>query len=610
MGWGSLRAPGALLMMGVGVMAVGGCGGSPKAPLSATAYVDTIPLPRDTMTFRTTEPGRYGGRFVLAQTAAPKTFNAPMANETSSTDITQILFTGLAGYDNARQVDTPLLAKRWDISPDGTTWTFHLRRGARFSDGHPITSEDVLFGFQIVYDDKLHPSLQDLLMIDGQRFDVSAPDSFTVVVHSPRPYALMLPAVGAIRILPKHRLEAAYRNGSFESAYSVNTPPESLVTSGPWTLKRYVPGEKVVLTRNPYWFGVDRQGKRLPYLDELTFLIVPDQNTAALKFQAGEVDGLDDVKPEDYRSYADGQAAGHYTLYDLGPSLNTNFMFFNLNRVREATPGHRLGDPCLEPFKFAWFRDVRFRRAVSMAIDRDAIIRSVYFGDAVKVWATLTPGNRLWSDSTLTGADYDPAAARALLAGMGFRDRDGDGVIEDAQGHPVSFSIKTNGSNVVRIAMLNFMRDDLAKIGIRVIPAPVEFKSLIVNIRNDFQYDAALLGLGSAVPPDPGMGQNVYKSSGLTHYWSIKQPKPETEAEAEIDRLIQANVLTTDMAERHRTYNQISRIWNQQVFTIWLPSARVKIPVRNRFGNLEPSAVPHRILWNIDCVFAKPGARR
>jgi len=157
--------------------------------------------------------------------------------------------------------------------------------------------------------------------------------------------------------------------------------------------------------------------------------------------------------------------------------------------------------------------------------------------------------------------------------------------------------------------MCNFIKDDLAKVGIRCTPTPVEFNTLITNLREDFQYESILLGLQSGVPPDPGMGQNVWRSSGLTHYWNIKQPKPETAAEAEIDKLMSENVATIDTTIRHKTWNRIQDLVNQQAFVIWLPTLEVKVPVRNRFGNLHPTVIPHRILWNIDQVYVKSHAQ-
>jgi peptide/nickel transport system substrate-binding protein len=585
------------------VVGAAGCGSKGGA---GVAWHDTNPLPADAMTVPVEQVGSYGGRFVIAQTSAPKTFNAIMANETSSTDLTQLLFTTLADFNNLTQKDIPMLAKTWDVSPDNLTWTWHLRRGARFSDGHPLTAEDVLFSFEVCYDDTLHPSIQDLIKVSGKKFELSAPDSYTVVMKIASPYALMVPACGSVRIMPKHVLEPAYRSGHFAAAYVVSMNPDSVVTSGPWRVKSYAPNEKTVLARNPYWFGVDTGGHRLPYLDELVFLIVPDQNTAALKFQSGELDGLDDVKPEDYKSYTDNQAKGDYTLYDLGPSLNTNFFWFNLNKVHTASPGKKVGATQVDALHYSWFSNPNFRKAVSMAVDRDAIIKSVLFGEAVKNWSQSTPGNKLWYSPDVTHYDYDPDQAKKLLAGMGWKDKNGDGILEDTKGNPIRFSLKTNSGNTLRVSMCNFIKDDLAKVGIECTPAPVEFNTLITNLREDFQYESILLGLQSGVPPDPGMGQNVWKSSGLTHYWNIKQPHPETPAEAEVDKLIGENVATNDSTIRHTTWKRIQDITNEQAFIIWLPTLKVKIPVRNQFGNVRPTVIPHRILWNVDQIFAKP----
>jgi peptide/nickel transport system substrate-binding protein len=596
------------VLLGAALCAAG-CGG--RVGNATSTYRDPHPLPLDTLTVDLPEIGTHGGRFVLAQTNPPRTFNSVMANEASSFDVTDgRLYATLAEFNSVTETMMPQLAKGWEISPDGRVSTWHLRRGAAFSDGHPITSDDVLFSFQLYMDDSLHVSMYDFFKPYKQKFKLSAPDSYTVVIETAGPYAMLVPVVGSVYIHPKHMLEAAYRNGTFSSAYNVGTPPESVVTSGPWKLKQYVPSEKTVLTRNPYWCGVDVRGQRLPYLDELVFLNVPDQNTAALKFEAGEVDALDDVKPENYQTYATGQERGNFTFHDLGPALNTNFFWFNLNRVRDGKAGKRIGSTYVDPVKYSWFSNRDFRRAVSKAVDRDAIIKSVYYGHAVKNWSTMTPGNKTWHTPETVHYDYDPEGAKRLIAGLGWKDTNGDGYVEDAKGNTIRFSIKTNSSNVMRVASANFIKDDLAKIGIQVDATPIEFNSLISNLRTDFQYESILLGLQSGTPPDPGMSQNVYRSSGLTHYWNIKQQKPETAAEARVDALVEQNVTTMDMAERKRTWAEIQNLINQECFITWLPVMVYKVPIRNRFGNIHPTVIPHRIIWNIDKVFVKSNRAR
>ena len=592
------------------VMVVTGC--RRRAAEEVAEYNDPHPLPEDPLIVDAPSIGKHGGRFVFAETGNPRTFNGMMANETSSTDITtRNLFTTLVDYDNGTQKFVPMLAKSWEVAADGLTWTFHLRRGAKFSDGHPMTSEDVLFSAQVALDPVLHPAVQDQLKVDGKPLQFSAPDPHTIIVRTPSPLGTMLISIGVLEIYPKHIAEPVFKSGNFASMYNVSTPPNQIVTSGPWKVEQYVPGEKTVLTRNPYWFGVDKAGNRLPYLNEIVFLVVPDQDAADLKFRAGELDALDNIKPENYRYYEDNQARGNYTLHSLGPENNSRFFWVNLNKVQpplkgETLPrGKRVGDSYVEPAKYALFSNPVFRRAVSMAIDRDAIIRSVFYGEGSKSWSISGPSNKEWHTPDLVHYDYNVAESRRLLASIGLKDANGDGVLEDAKGNVVGFQLKTNADNVMRVATANFIKDDLAKVGIRVTLTPMDFNSIITNIRNDLQYEAVLLGTQSGVPPDPANAQNLLRSSGISHYWFVRQQKPASPEEAEIDRLVNQLVASLDLAERKAIWKQIQNLWNEQAWTIWLPILNVKIPMSNRFANAQPSIMAHRLIWNIDRVYVK-----
>jgi peptide/nickel transport system substrate-binding protein len=601
------------LFAGLLLIALTASTGCRRMANDAVAYKDEIPPPAEPLIKQLPEVGRYGGRFVLGETNNPKTFNAMMATETSSTDITDRLFGFLVDFNLATQEYEPGIAKSWDVAPDGVTWTFHLRRGAAFSDGHPITAEDVLFSFEVVYDRTLHPAMQEMLQTEGKNFTVTAPDQYTVVLHTGKPHAGLLDALtpGSLPIMPKHVLEEPYKNGTFAAAYTVSTPPEKLVTSGAWKLAQHVTNEKTVLVRNPYHYAFDQNRQRLPYLDELVLLVVPDQDAADLKFRAGGVDAVDDVKPENYRWYEENQEKGNFTLYDVGASQATHLMWFNLNKaqppVRGTRPTHgkRVGEPFVDPVKYEWFNNPNFRRAVSMAIDREALIRGAFFGYGEKNWSQSTSSNKTWYTPDVVKHDYNPAQAKRLLAGMGFRDTNGDGILEDARGNQVSFMLKTNSSNALRVSMANFIRDDLAKVGIGMTLTPIDFNTFITNIISDFQYEAGLLGFQSSVPPTPFGGQNVWRSSGESHQWFIRQQTPATESEARIDRALDEMLTSQDRQLQKARWKEIQDIINDQAWFIWLPIQRIKVPVSNRFGNLHPSVMAHRILWNIDRVFLK-----
>ena len=215
------------------------------------------------------------------------------------------------------------------------------------------------------------------------------------------------------------------------------------------------------------------------------------------------------------------------------------------------------------------------------------------------------PSNKEWYTPDIPHYDYNLAESKRLLASIGFKDGNGDGVLEDTRGNEIAFQLKTNADNTMRVATANFIRDDLAKVGIRVILSPIDFNSLISNLRNDLQYEAILLGSQSGVPPDPANAQNLLRSSGLSHYFFVKQQKPWTAEEARIDQLLDKLVTTLDMArakgDLERDPDHLERAGLVRVAA----DSQREASVSDRFGNVQPSVMAHRILWNIDRVFVK-----
>src|SRR2546430_12904455 len=173
----------------------------------------------------------------------------------------------------------------------------------------------------------------------------------------------------------------------------------------------------------------------------------------------------------------------------------------------------------------------------------------------------MPQGNARWYDPTITGPDYDPERAKALFDGLGLKDRNGDGVREDAAGHPVSFSMIYNADNKLRQSMAALLQDDLAKVGIKMVPSGIDFNTLLTKTRSDHQYEACLGGLGSGVPADPGMGPNFWKSTGLTHYWDNAQPEgqPDTPVEARFDSLFARNLATVNLAQRKAAFHDLAQ---------------------------------------------------
>ena len=322
------------------VLAVAAAPGCRRTATDAVAYKDEIPPPAEPLIKQLPSVGRYGGRFVLGRDKQSE----DVQRDDGERDVVDrhhrspVRMLRWCDMTTATQQFEPELAKSWDVAPDGVTWTFHLRKGAAFSDGHPMTAEDVLFSFQVAYDKNLHPGHSGHVEDRRGGFQGLGAGSVHVVINTLKPHAALLDALcqGGLSIIPKHVLEEPFQEGTFAAAYNVATPPDQLVAGGAWRLVQYVPGEKTVLGRNPYYFGFDQHNQRLPYLDEVVFLIVPDQDAADLKFRSGGLDGLNDVKPENYRWYEEHQKKGNFTLHDLGPSQSSNFLWFNLNEGAAA----------------------------------------------------------------------------------------------------------------------------------------------------------------------------------------------------------------------------------------------------------------------------------
>ena len=244
--------------------------------------------------------GRYGGRLVIGQRSEPKTLNPVTATDAISREVFERLHADLIEINRASQKTEPALAKSWKISPDGRSFTLKLRQGIRFSDGQPFDADDVVFSFTVYLDEAVNSQQRDLLIIDGKPLTVTKIDPYTVQFTLPRPYAAAERLFDSFAILPRHILEGPYHAGKFLQTGSLNTPPGDLVGLGPFRVKSYLPGQRIVLERNPYYWKVDPQNRRLPYLDELVFLFVGSEDAQVMRFEAGETDMINRLSSENY----------------------------------------------------------------------------------------------------------------------------------------------------------------------------------------------------------------------------------------------------------------------------------------------------------------------
>lgn len=589
----------ALAPWALALLLAGGCGGT---HVSNTRFQDPNPIPEGAEVVPIN--GHHGGRLVYATISEPKTFNPVIANETSSTDVLDgPVYSGLVEFDNEKQVIKPGLAESWERSADGRQWTFHLRKGVRWSDGEPFSVDDVIFTSKVIYDEKVAASVRELIKAEGKPWQWEKVDSLTLRVTLPAPYGPVLEVIGSVYIVPKHKLEAAYTEGRFEQMLGINAKPEDIVGTGPYRVAEFRPGESCVLKRNPHYWKVDQNHQRLPYFDDVVFVACPDYNASYLKFQSGDSDIQDPVRPEDAPSLEDDQKRGNFTLYNLGPDIATNFLWFNLNPGKDKD-----GKPFLEPYKLAWFKDVRFRRAVSHAMDREGMIRTALQGRGNAQYGLITTANKRWYDPNVPKFEYDPEKAKSLLDEMGLKDRNGDGVREDASGHKVEFVLYTNSENTIRKNLGQVAKDCLTKVGISCVFQPIEFNTLISHIRDDHKYDSIILGLTGGVPPDPALSQNVYRSSGVTHQWYPQEKTPATPAEAQVDKLMDVVVQEPDSVKRKAAFDKVQEILADQQFTVGLAREPLLVAVRNRVKGVRPSVLRLHVMFNLEELYEDKGS--
>jgi peptide/nickel transport system substrate-binding protein len=547
-----------------------------------------------------TPVGNFGGSLVVLERAEPKTLNPVTALDAPSRDVIRRMIADLITINRHTLETEPGLAKSWTISKDGREFVLELRRGLRFSDGQPMDADDVVFTFQVYLDESVHSPQRDLLIIGGQPIAVEKIDPVRVRFRLAQPYAAAERLFDSLAILPRHVLEKPWREGKLAQAWSVNVTPGAIAGMGPFRLKEYVPGEKMVLEKNPYYWKADRNGNRLPYLDRLEFRFVPSEDTQVVRYLSGEADVLNRVGFRNFELLRQDARTKGDQLADAGPGLEYNFLFFNLGTVDAQKFPEIAG-------RQAWFRDIEFRRAVSLALDRDAIVRLTYGGHASPLWGHVTPANRAWLNVGLPTPSQSVEKARRLLENRGFH-WNSDGTLTDPSGKPIEFSIVVSSSSPERVQMATIVQDDLKKLGMRVQVVSLEFRALIDRVLNSRQYEACILGLVSG-DADPNPEMNVWLSSGGSHLWNPSQEKPMTSWEAEIDGLMRQQMTTLDHAQRKRLYDRVQQIASDNLPLICLASPNILVAARKNLGNFQPAAVDHYTLWNVEQLYWRGASR-
>ena len=504
-------------------------------------------------------------RFYLG--SDPKTFNPALVADDASETIRYLTGGVLLRLNRQTQQVESELAAAWRVSKDGKTITFQLRNGVRFSDGTPFSAQDVKYTMDALMDPALHSPTGDAFR--------SGPGKLTSVVLTADRISLTFPA-------PVAGLEKLFDQVAIVSA---NSPKKEMAALGPFYVADYKPGAYIALRRNPNYWKHDDAGHPLPYLDGVKLEIQANHDIEMLKFSRNEIHLINSMDA-DYFDRIAQVAPGK--VRDAGPSLDSEQMWFN------QVPGAPIA-----AFKLEWFQSRNFRRAVSAAINRSDLCKVVYGGHAVPARGPVSPANKFWFDAQLPQARFDPSYALQLLREDGFRLTAGK--LVDRGGHPVEFSIVTNAGNRTRERTATMIQADLRAIGITVNVVTLDFPSLIQRISENFNYEAALLGMTN-LELDPNAQMNVWLSSSDEHQWNPRQKTPATPWEAEIDRLMRAQASALDDKTRKKNFDRVQEIVAEQAPFLYLVNKNALVGVSPILQGVVPVAARPQTYWNIERI--------
>ena len=534
----------------------------------------------------------------------PKTFNAALSSE--SPNIFGYTYEGLLTQNPIDGKIEGVLAQSWEISPDKTKITFTMREGLKWSDGQPLTVDDVVFTYNDIYlNENIPTDTRDVLRVGKDRKlpTVKKIDNRRVEFSVPEPFRPFLLNTGA-SILPAHILEKSVKTKNkdgkleFLSKWGVDTPPEQLIVNGPYKLERYDTSQRVIFRRNPYYWRKDAQGKPQPYIERIVWQIVESTDTSLLQFRSGDLDTIG-VSPDYFSLLKVQEKQGNFRIYNGGPSSSTSFISFNLNK------GKRKNQPLVDPIKSKWFNNVQFRQAVAYAIDRQTMLNNTFRGLGTPQDSPISVQSPyfLSPEQGLKVYKYNPDKAKELLIKAGFKYNEKNLLVDD-QDNEVRFALLTNAGNKIRESMGSQIKQDLSKIGIQVDFTPLAWNTFIDKLSNTLDWDACLIGLTGGLEPNDGA--NVWSPQGGLHMFNQKPQAGQkpiegwevADWEKKIDELYIQGAQEFDEVKLKEIYGESQQLTQEYLPFIYLVNSYSLSAVRNRFEGIKFSALGGAF-WNI-----------
>ncbi len=545
-------------------------------------------------------------QLVYSIPADPKTFNYALSNE--SPNIFGPTYEGLITENGVNGKIEPDLAESWEISQDKQRIVFTLREGLKWSDGEPLTADDVVFTFNDIYFNQRIPTdIRDVLQIGKSRAlpKVRKLDNRRVEFTVPEPFAPFLRTAGEAVILPEHALHesvmAKDRDGKpqFLSTWGTDTEPAKIIVNGPYQLESYTPSQRVTFRRNPHYWRRDAQGNLQPYIERMVWQIVENRDTALMQFRSEGLDILE-IGASSFALLKHEEERGKFNIYNGGPDTGSIFICFNLNK------GSRNGRPLVDPIKSRWFNNVAFRQAIAYAIDRRTMINNTLrgLGELQNSPIQVQSPYYLSPKEGLKVYDYNPERAKQLLLGAGFK-YDNKGQLLDADGNRVRFTLLSSAGSATGDTVGSQMKGDLSKIGIQLDFHPISFSVLGDELTNTLEWES-YFGATTSGGIDPNGSANFWSPDGQFHPFNQKplpgqppiQGREVADWEAEIGRLYIKGATEIDEAKRKAIYGDTQRITQEYLPLIYLFTPLSLTAVRDHIQGVKYSALGGA-LWNM-----------
>ncbi len=545
-------------------------------------------------------------RLIVPTPSGPSTFNYPLNQ--SAYSVFGYMYEGLINENGLTSKLEPGLAESWEVSKDGKKIVFNLREGLKWSDGEPMTTDDIIFSYEKIYfNDKIPSGLKDTLRVGISRQfpKLKKLDSRRVEFSVAEPFAPFIRYAGGIPILPAHILQESVSNTEadgklkFLSTWGTDTDPQKIVGNGQYRMLSYTPNQRVVLEKNPYFWRKDAEGNSQPYIQQIVWQIIENTDNQLLNFRSGDLDTLD-VQPEVFPLLKREEKRGKYTVFNGGPDTGSVFMCFNLNKGRNPQ-----NQPFVDPIKSRWFTNKEFRQAIAYGINRDAMTNNIYRGLGAPLHSPIPAQSPFYlsPEQGLKTYSYDPQKSKKLLLSAGFKYNSNNELL-DAEDNKVRFTLLMAAGKKVREQMGTQIKQDLGKLGMQIDTQFLSFNTYLEKLRLTKNWDTYLGAFTGGL--EPHSGYNIWSVNGNSHAFNQGPQAGEPpikgwkvyQWEQKIDDIYVKASQELDEAKRKELYGEAQRIITEQVPFVYMVNPLTFEAVRDRLSGIRYSAIGGAF-WNL-----------